>query len=74
MTPFGALTGKQIVAALAHLGFHVVRIRGSHHYLRHPDGRATIVPVHDGETISLGLIARILRDAKIARDQLDAAL
>lgn len=74
MTSIRALTGKQIVIALVHLGFKIVRIRGSHHYLRHPDGRATIVPVHDGETISLGLVARILRDTKIPREQLYAAL
>jgi len=30
MNPFGALTGKQVVAALEKHGFAVIRVRGSH--------------------------------------------
>jgi predicted RNA binding protein YcfA (HicA-like mRNA interferase family) len=70
MNPFRALTGKQVVAALRGHGFQVIRIRGSHHYLRHPDGRATVVAVHAGETIGRGLMAKILRDAELSHDQL----
>ncbi len=60
------LTGKQLVAAL--------RTRGSHQFLRHPDGRATVVPIHAGETIGKGLLSRILRDCEIGRDDLVKAL
>jgi len=35
---------------------------GSHHFLRHPDGPTTVVPVHAGETIGPGLLFQILRD------------
>jgi predicted RNA binding protein YcfA (HicA-like mRNA interferase family) len=31
-------SGKDLIAALGKLGFQVIRIRGSHHYLRHGDG------------------------------------
>ncbi len=68
------VTGKEEVAALGRLGFEVIRVRGSHHLLRHPDGRATVVPVHRGETIGPGLLGKILRDCGIAREQLDEAL
>ncbi|MGA2589484.1 MAG: type II toxin-antitoxin system HicA family toxin [Bryobacteraceae bacterium] len=34
------------MAALAKAGFAVVRIRGSHHSLKHEDGRGTVVPAH----------------------------
>jgi predicted RNA binding protein YcfA (HicA-like mRNA interferase family) len=27
-------------------GFTTTRVRGSHHVLRHPDGRTVAVPVH----------------------------
>ena len=64
------LTGKQLLAVLARLGFEVVRTRGSHHFLKHPDGRSTVVPVHSGETIGRGLMAKILRDTEVTRDQL----
>ncbi|MGH9367725.1 MAG: type II toxin-antitoxin system HicA family toxin [Thermoanaerobaculia bacterium] len=68
------VTGKQLVAALSSLGFQLVRTHGSHAFLRHPDGRATVVPVHSGETIGPGLLSRILRDCEIARDDLHNAL
>ena len=70
MNPFRALTGKQVVAALEKHGFAVIRVRGSHHYVRHPDGRSTVVPVHAGESIGRGLMAKILRDAEISHDLL----
>jgi len=41
-----------VVAALRKAGFEVARIKGSHHFLRHADGRGSVVPVHSGETIS----------------------
>jgi predicted RNA binding protein YcfA (HicA-like mRNA interferase family) len=49
-TKLPALTGKALIAALAKGGFEVIRIKGSHHYVRHPDGRPTVIPVHAGET------------------------
>jgi predicted RNA binding protein YcfA (HicA-like mRNA interferase family) len=64
------LTGKQLVAALAKAGFVTVRARGSHHFLRHADGRATVVPVHAGETAGVGLLAKILRDADVSIQEL----
>ena len=70
MNPFRALSGKQVVAALETHGFEVIRVRGSHHYVRHPDGRSTVVPVHAGESIGRGLMAKILRDAEISHDLL----
>jgi predicted RNA binding protein YcfA (HicA-like mRNA interferase family) len=45
------LTGKELIRALKKCGFAVVRVQGSHHRLRHSDGRVTTVPVHAGETI-----------------------
>jgi predicted RNA binding protein YcfA (HicA-like mRNA interferase family) len=38
-------TGAALIAALAKSGFVVIRIKGSYHFLRHPDGRSTVVPV-----------------------------
>jgi len=59
------LRGREIIAALKRAGFEVVRVKGSHHFLRHPDGRATVVPVHAGETIGPGLLAKILKDTEL---------
>lgn len=74
MTSFPAVKGKDLIAALRGQGFAVIRIKGSHHFIRHTDGRATVVPVHAGETLGPGLLASILRDIKMTREQLHKLL
>jgi predicted RNA binding protein YcfA (HicA-like mRNA interferase family) len=74
MTKLPSLTGKQLINALAKAGFQVTRVRGSHHFLRHPDGKTTVVPVHSGETVGPGLLAKILRDCEISRERLRSFL
>jgi predicted RNA binding protein YcfA (HicA-like mRNA interferase family) len=74
VTTLPSVTGKQLIAALGRIGFEVIRTRGSHHFLRHPDGRVTVVPAHSGETIGRGLLSRILRDCEITREELGRAL
>jgi len=69
MTRLPRLKGRQVVTALRRAGFQVLRIKGSHHYLRHPDGRATVVPVHAGETLGPGLVAKILSDCELTREE-----
>jgi predicted RNA binding protein YcfA (HicA-like mRNA interferase family) len=59
------LRGREVIAALRHAGFVVLRVRGSHHFLRHADGRSTVVPAHAGETIGPGLLNKILKDAEL---------
>ena len=70
MTTWAALTGKVLLAALKRAGFRAARIKGSHHILKHPDGRMTIVPVHAGETIGTGLLSKILQDCDLTREKL----
>jgi predicted RNA binding protein YcfA (HicA-like mRNA interferase family) len=67
---YPALTGKQLLQALQRMGFELIRVRGSHHFLRHTDGRKTVVPVHSGEVIGPGLLTSILRHVQITRDEL----
>jgi len=64
-----ALTGGEVVRALEGAAFVVIRVRGSHHVLRHADGRTTVVPVHAGETIGPGLLNKILRDCGLDREE-----
>jgi predicted RNA binding protein YcfA (HicA-like mRNA interferase family) len=74
MSKLPRVTGKQLIATLARAGFSVVRTRGSHHFLRHPDGRTTVVPIHMGETIGPGLLTKILRDIDLRAEQLNEML
>jgi len=39
-----------------------------------PDGRCTVVSVHRGENIGRGLLARIMRDCEVSRDELQRML
>jgi predicted RNA binding protein YcfA (HicA-like mRNA interferase family) len=65
-----ALTGEQLLRALQRHGFAVIRVVGSHHIMKHDDGRRTLIPVHSGETLKPGTLAGILRDVKIKREEL----
>jgi len=70
MTRFPPVSGRELVAALSRKGFLVIRVKGSHHVLRHSDSRMTVVPVHGREEIGPGLLAKILRDCDLSRDEL----
>jgi predicted RNA binding protein YcfA (HicA-like mRNA interferase family) len=74
VTRLPRVTGREVIAALRKAGFQVARVKGSHHFFRHPDGRGTVVPVHSGETIGPGLLWAILRDCEIERDEFAALL
>ena len=74
MTTLPSVTGKRLIAALKKGGFQIIRVKGGHHYLRHADGRATVIPVHAGETIGPGLLAKILRDCELNPEQFQSFL
>lgn len=68
MTRLPALPGTKVIKALQRAGFEVLRQKGSHVYLRHSDGRRTVVPVHKGEDLGRGILGKILRDAEMDRE------
>jgi len=74
MSRFPRLTGAEIIVALAKAGFVDSRVKGSHHRLRHSDGRVTTVPVHGVEIIGPGLLAKILRDCDLSREEFEKLL
>ena len=55
-----SVPGIKVVRALERAGFRVTRIKGSHHMMRHPDGRAVSVPVHPGRDMPKGTLRGIL--------------
>lgn len=68
------ISGSELIAALAKAGFRVLRVKGSHHFLRHEDGRSTVVPAHAGETLGPGLLHKIPRDCQLTAEQLAGLL
>jgi predicted RNA binding protein YcfA (HicA-like mRNA interferase family) len=69
MTRAPRITGKQVIAKLLKVGFSVTRVKGSHHFPQHPDGRCAVVPAHQGEIIGLGLLSKILHDAELTSNE-----
>jgi len=67
MSHIPRLTGQEVVRALSKAGFVVLRQRGSHLFLKHADGRATVVPIHSSEVLGPGIMSKILRDTKLSR-------
>jgi predicted RNA binding protein YcfA (HicA-like mRNA interferase family) len=70
MSKLPAVSGKVLIKALKRMGFEEIRIKGSHHFLKHHDNRCTVVPVHSGETIGKGLLAQILKVCELTREDL----
>ncbi|MEX1256757.1 MAG: type II toxin-antitoxin system HicA family toxin [Gemmatimonadota bacterium] len=68
------VSAAEVIRALEKTGFEVKRIRGSHPFLAHADGRATVIPVHSGETLGPGLLSKILKDADLSREDLAGLL
>ena len=62
------ISGKDLLKAFQRLGFELVRQRGSHAFLRHPDGRRLTIPVYDA--VPINLLNWILAEAKVTRQEL----
>ena len=69
MSKLPRMRGREVIRSLRKGGFEVVRVKGSHHFLRHQDGRTTVVPVHTGEQVGPGLLRAILRDCELTVEQ-----
>jgi predicted RNA binding protein YcfA (HicA-like mRNA interferase family) len=74
MTRLPRISGSGVLSVLKKFGFDVLRTKGSHHFLRHPDGRTTVVPDHKGEVIGPGLLTKILNDCELSADDFRSKL
>jgi len=69
MDKIKTLPPQKVIKALEKIGFKRIRQKGGHLFMRHPDGRTTLITVHPGEDIGKGLIRKIISDAKLTRDE-----
>ena len=71
MSDLPVVRPRQLIRALERAGFFMHHIRGSHHYLRHPDrpGILITVPVHTRD-LKRGTLRAILRQAGLTPDDL----
>ena len=70
MAKIPRLSGKELIKILKSQGFEVVRIKGSHHILKNSSGKVTVIPLHSNEIIGPGLLAKILADCEIKKEDL----
>lgn len=72
MAKLPQITAIEFIKILNKIGFKVTRQSGSHIFLRHEDGRTTVVPNHPGEKLDRGLLNKIIKhDIKISREEFE---
>ncbi len=64
------LPGKELLRRLLKLGFKLLRVKGSHHFVAHEDGRRTTIPIHVNDDLPLGIYKQILRDVEISDSEI----
>lgn len=63
------LKPNEVVTILEKFGFVLARQKGSHQQFRHPDGRATTVPVHGSRDLSPLLLRQICKDISVSPEE-----
>lgn len=61
------ISGKELLKVFRKLGFEIERQRGSHVFLRHPDGRRLTIPVYD--VVPVNLLLWILAETNVSREE-----
>ena len=61
---------KKFVKILLSLGFEKRDAEGSHLFFQHPDGRTTVISVHN-KNMSKGIIRKILNDIQLSVEEYD---
>jgi predicted RNA binding protein YcfA (HicA-like mRNA interferase family) len=59
---------RDLLKAAKTLGFQMVRQKGSHARWKHPDGRATTIPIHGNSEIGSWLFYEILKQLGITEE------
>ncbi|MDD4353929.1 MAG: type II toxin-antitoxin system HicA family toxin [Candidatus Nanoarchaeia archaeon] len=63
------LSAKELCVFLEKEGFVNIRQKGSHRFYKHLDGRFTIVPIHSNTKIGRGLLAEIIEQIELTKEE-----
>ncbi len=75
MTKLPQLTAVELIKIFSKIGFKAIRQEGSHIFLRHDDGRTTVIPNHPGRKLDRGLLLKIIKkDIGISREEFERLL
>jgi predicted RNA binding protein YcfA (HicA-like mRNA interferase family) len=70
---FRNLRIEKAIKGFGRLGYSVVRVRGSHYILRHPDKGMLVLPFHRG-TVKAGIILDALKKAGLSAEEFEEVL
>ena len=70
---FRNLRVEEAIRGFERCGYQVVRVRGSHYILRHPQKGILVLPFHQG-TVKAGIIFDALRKAGISPEDFEEAI
>ncbi|MFH1055550.1 MAG: type II toxin-antitoxin system HicA family toxin [Candidatus Altiarchaeota archaeon] len=74
-TKLPLLSGRELIRALAKIGYVVLRQHGSHIRLAHPgDSKRKKLTVPDHKILGRGLLRKILRDAEVSVEEFNKLL
>ncbi|MGC9309250.1 MAG: type II toxin-antitoxin system HicA family toxin [Candidatus Nanoarchaeia archaeon] len=72
MSKLPQITAKELIKILSKIGFKAIRQSGGHIFLKHKDGRTTVILNHPGEKIDRGLLNKIIKkDVRISREKFE---
>lgn len=74
MAKLPVVNSRRLIKVLYQEGFLEVRQVGSHKFFKHPDGRATSVPVHSGQDLGKGLLRKILNQIELSPERFQELL
>jgi len=60
-----AMDSKELMKLMKKAGWKVIRVRGSHHQMAHPDFSYVITVPHPKKQLGKGLVNAILKSAKL---------
>ena len=64
---------RRAIRAFEKLGYRVVRIRGSHYVMRHPESGVLILPFHGG-AVKAGILFDAIKKANISVEEFEGLL
>ncbi len=68
-----SMSSLEVVRAFEKAGFEVVRTKGSHHIMKHPEAKGTLsVPMHRGKDVKVGTLKGLIRKAGLTADTFGA--
>ncbi|WP_083838655.1 type II toxin-antitoxin system HicA family toxin [Methanofollis liminatans] len=74
MTGLPVISGDSAIRSFEKLGYQVVRQRGSHVRLVHPDQSKKPLTIPRHEVLGKGLLRKLLRDADISPEEFSTLL